>query len=318
MAPKTICVLGGTGFVGHHLVSQLTQQGYNVRVPSRNRERHRSLLVLPQVEVIDCNIFDEHALKDLLQGCHAVVNLIATLNENKRGDFKKIHIELPNTLAKACASAGVTRVLHMSALNADASKGSSAYLRSKGAGEDAIHSADGLNVTSFRPSVIFGPDDHMFTFFANMLSVLPGIAVPCGDALMAPVYVGDVVEAMIKSINKPATFGQRYDMCGPEVYTMYELVRYTADLVKPKAKIYSLSDGMSAIKGRILGMLPGKLFTHDNYLSLQTPAVCDTPFPEIFDITPRTVESAVPYYAGRADIRGRYDVIRQTAARDPD
>lgn len=318
MAPKTICVLGGTGFVGHHLVSQLTQQGHNIRVPSRHRERHRSLLVLPQVEVIDCNIFDEAALTELLRGCDAVINLVATLNENKRGDFTKVHVDLPNLLAKACTNAGVTRVLHMSALNADAQKGSSAYLRSKGAGEDAIHGAAGLNVTSFRPSVIFGPDDHLFTFFANMLHVLPGIAVPCGDAILAPVYVGDVVQSMIKSINNPETFDQRYDMCGPEVYTMYELVRYTADLLKPKAKIYSLGDGMSAIKGRILGMLPGKLFTHDNYLSLQTPAVCDGPFPEIFGITPTTVESIVPYYAGRADIRGRYDVIRQTAARDPD
>ncbi len=318
MAPKTICVLGGTGFVGHHLVSQLTQKGYNVRVPSRNRERVRSLLVLPQVEVIDCNIFDENALKGLLTGCDAVINLVAILNEHKRGDFKKVHVELPAILSKACYASGVHRVLHMSALNADAKKGSSGYLRSKGEGEDAIHNNDGLNVTSFRPSAIFGPDDHLFTFFANMLSVLPGIAVPCGDALLAPVYVGDVVEAMIKSINNSDTYGQRYDLCGPEVYTMYELVRYTADLVKPKAKIYSLSDGMSAFKGRILGMLPGKLFTYDNYLSLQTPATSDKPFPEIFGITPRTIESAVPYYAGRAGIRGRYDVIRQTAARDPD
>ncbi len=318
MTAKTICVLGGTGFVGHQLVSQLTRAGYYVVAPSRNRERHRSLQVLPKVDVIDADIHDEETLNALFVGCHAVINLTAILNENRRGDFQQVHVELVEKVINACKNTGVSRLLHMSALNADADKGSSQYLRSKGEGEALALAADGLDVTSFRPSVIFGEDDSFFNKFANLLLNLPVLPLTCPDSRMAPIYVSDVAEAMVKALNDRTTFGQSYDLCGPKSYSLKELVDYTNQLTGLKRRIIPLGNGMSAMMGRIMGMMPFKPFSYDNYLSLQTPAVCDGAFPSQFGVTPISIEIIVPKYIGAADIRGRYDDIRQKAARDKD
>ena len=316
MIPKTICVLGGTGFVGHHLISQLSKTGYYVVAPSRNRERRRSLMVLPNVDVIDADIHDEETLEALFVGCEAVINLTAILNQNKRGDFQKVHIELPGKIIKACQAAGVDRLLHMSALNADASKGSSAYLRSKGEGEDLTHNAEGINVTSFRPSVIFGRDDHFFNKFANMLRNLPMLPLACPDSRMAPVHVSDVVEVITQSLRDKSTFGQRYNLCGPEDFTLQQLVEYANSITGYHRTIIPLGNGLSALQGRIMGLMPFKPFTYDNYLSLQTDAVCSTPFPAQFGIKPAKVDSVVPLYIGTTHIRGRYDDLRRHAARD--
>lgn len=316
MSSKTICLLGGTGFVGHHLSAALIQAGYSVLVPTRHRERHRSLLVLPGVTVVDVNIHDEPTLTRLLKGCDAVINLVAILNENRRGDFEQVHVELPRKILRACHANGISRLIHMSALNANASQGSSAYLRSKGKGEDLVHAATDMQVTSFRPSIIFGQDDHFFNRFATLLRTLPVMPIACPDSRMAPVFVGDVVAAIVKSLTDKTTFGQRYELCGPEVFTLRELVSYTARLIKSKRRLLPLGDGLSALQGRVLGMLPGKLFTYDNYLSLQTPAVCGQPFPPQFGIQPATVDSVVPLYIAGRDLRGRYDYMRRQAARD--
>ena len=318
MTAKTICVLGGTGFVGHQLVSQLTRAGYYVVAPSRNRERHRSLQVLPKVDVIDADIHDEDTLNALFVGCHAVINLTAILNENKRGEFQRVHVELVEKIVNACKNAGISRLLHMSAINADADKGSSKYLRSKGEGEALTLAAKGLDVTTFRPSVIFGEDDSFFNKFAQLLRHLPILPLTCPDSRMAPIYVSDVAEVMVKALNDRTTFGQSYELCGPKSYSLKELADYTNHLTGQKRTIIPLGNGISAMAGRIMGMMPFKPFSYDNYLSLQTPAVCNGAFPSQFGVTPTSVEITVPKYIGAADIRGRYDDIRQKAARDKD
>jgi NADH dehydrogenase len=315
MTPKTICVLGGTGFVGHQLISQLTKAGYYVVAPSRNRERHRSLSVLPKVDVVDADIHDEEALKALFVGCHAVINLVGILNEFKRGDFQRAHVEQVQKIVEACKAAGVTRLLHMSALNADAAQGSSAYLRTKGEGEALAH-ASGLNVTSFRPSVMFGNDDHFFNKFALMLRYMPILPLVCADSRFAPVYVGDVVAVMVKSLNDKESYGQRYDLCGPEAYTMLQMVEYVNRISGFNRTIVPLGNGLSALMARVMGMMPFKPFTYDNYLSLQTAALCVAPFPARFGIAPTRIEQIASKYIGREDMRGRYDTIRQQAARD--
>ncbi|MFC1748847.1 complex I NDUFA9 subunit family protein [Pseudomonadota bacterium] len=316
MTPKTICVLGGTGFVGHHLISQLTKAGYYVVAPSRNRERRRSLMVLPKVDVIDADIHDEETLKALFVGCHAVINLAAILNENKKGDFQKIHVELVKKVTNACKEAGVERLLHMSALNADAVKGTSGYLRTKGEGEDLAHNAEGLKVTSFCPSVIFGADDKFFNKFAFLLLNLPVLPLACADARIAPVFVADVADAMVKSINDKETYGERYELCGPDVINMKQAADYVNRLTGLHRSVIPLGNGLSGIQARIMGLMPFKPFTYDNYLSLQTPSVSDKPFPERFGIHPTPMETVVPKYIGREDLRGRFDGMRQNAARD--
>ncbi|HHM04512.1 MAG TPA: complex I NDUFA9 subunit family protein [Gammaproteobacteria bacterium] len=314
MQKKTVCVLGGTGFVGTHLVEKLAEAGYQLRVPTRHPERHRELLVLPHIDLVEADVADDGALAALLGGCAAAVNLVGILHPRGDDTFQHVHVELPRRLARACKAAGVRRLLHMSALGAHAG-GASEYLRSKGRGEDAVHAEadDKLAVTSFRPSVIFGPGDHFFEHFAGLLARAPLLPLPCPQARFAPVFVGDVVGAMVRALVLKATCGQRYDLCGPKSYTLLELVEYTASVLGLKRRIIPLSDAMSRRMARLGELAPGRPFTRDNYLSMQTDAVCSGPFPEVFGITPGAVEALVPYYLGHQDQRGLYDTYRRQA-----
>jgi len=269
---------------------------------------------LPKVDVIDADIHDEEALNALFVGCHAVINLTAILNENKRGEFKKVHVELVEKVINACKNAGVTRLLQMSAINADAAKGSSQYLRSKGEGEALALAAEALAVTTFRPSVIFGKDDSFFNKFAELLLNLPVLPLTCPNSRMARVYVRDVAEVMVKAVNDRTTFGQDYDLCGPKSYTLQELVDYSNRLKGMKRTIIPLGNGMSAMLGRIMGMMPFIPFSFDNYLSLQTDAVSDKAFSSQFGVEPIPIENIVPKYIGSPDMRRLYDDIAQKAA----
>lgn len=319
MKKHTICVLGGTGFVGRHLVNLLAASGHQVRVPSRHRERHRELLVLPTVQVVNANIHDTEVLTDVIAGCDTVVNLVAILNETGAANFRAVHVALPHQIVMACLKQGVKRLLHMSALNADAKHNASRYLQSKGEGEDVVHAAtdENLQVTSFRPSVIFGPGDHLFNQFAALLKRAPGILpLPCPNARFAPVYVGDVIHAFNNALDNKATYGQRYELCGPHVYTMRELVSYTTRVLGLKRDLWELSDGLSRFQALLMQFLPGKPFTMDNYRSLQVDAVCTEEFPALFNIKPTAVETVVPYYLGRRDQHAMFDAIRVQARHD--
>ena len=309
-----VCVLGGTGFVGQHLIAELVDQGYRVRVATRRRERHRELLVLPQAEVVQTDIHNTASLRQLLSGCQAVINLVAILNERRRGDFELVHVKLPRNIVHTCEELGITRLLHMSALNADAQHGKSHYLRSKGQGEMLVHAADKIQVTSFRPSIIFGPGDHFFRRFATLLRLSPGVLpLACPQARFAPVYVGDVVGAMTAALADPATSGARYELCGPRSYMLRDLVEYTARITRTRRLVVGLGPALSRLQAAVMGHLPGKAFTYDNYLSLQVDSVCSGAFPRIFDLQPQALEAIVPLYLAHGALRSRYDEFRRLA-----
>ncbi|MFZ5589496.1 MAG: complex I NDUFA9 subunit family protein [Pseudomonadota bacterium] len=313
MKIKTVCVLGGSGFVGRHLIHHLTERGYDVRVLTRHRERHRDLLVLPTLTLFEADVYNVQTLTDHFSGCDAVINLIGILNEKQHdgSGFRRAHVTLPHIVIKACANTGIERLLHMSALNADARNGPSYYLRSKGEGEDLVHSIEGLQVTSFRPSVIFGPGDSFFNRFAQLLKRIPLLfPLACPRARFAPVYVEDVAEAFTRALANPATFGARYDLCGPRVYTLQELVEYSARVLGIRRKIIGLSDNLSHLQARIFEWLPGKPFSLDNYHSLQRDSVCRGAFPEVFEIKPQPLESVVPAYLVPHSIKLRYQHYR--------
>ncbi|HEY9147717.1 MAG TPA: complex I NDUFA9 subunit family protein [Gammaproteobacteria bacterium] len=319
MKQHTISIIGGSGFVGHHLAARLVQDGHRVRVLSRRRERHRELLVLPTLELTECNVHDEKALSQALTGSDVVINLVGILNErghNGKG-FHRAHVELSETVVRACRSCGIERLLHMSALGADAQHGSSYYQRSKGEAEDLVHAAKGLRVTSFRPSVIFGPDDAFFNRFAGLLKRTPLLfPLACAEAHFAPVYVGDVVECYARAIDNPATIGQRYELCGPHQYSLYQLVQYTARQLGLKRWLIALPDWASRLQARVLEFAPGKPFSRDNYDSMQQDNLCDGEFPAVFGIIPRSIESTVPGYLNPVHQRSRYPRYRASARRN--
>ena len=319
MKNETVCILGGTGFVGQALAHRLSRYGHEVHILTRRRSRHRALTVNPAVRVIECNVHDAGRLRQQFDGCSVVINLVGILNETGAGNsFQRAHVELPRAVINAMQDTGVRRLLHMSALNADAAEQHSRYLKTKGEAEDLVHAAgeQGLLVTSFRPSVIFGPGDSFFNRFAGLLKLSP-LAFPlaCPESRFAPVYVGDVVEAFCRSID-PATAGERLDLCGPEIFTLRELVEYTRDQAGSNCRIIGLGDGLSRLQAMALGMVPGKPFTLDNYYSLQKHSICvNNALPEL-GIQPTPVAAVVPAYLAGKSARSRYPELRRRAGRN--
>lgn len=308
------CILGGTGFVGQNLVSTLGQRGIRCRVLTKHPQRHAGLRVNPGTELVRAPSLDTDFLVSQFQGCDAVINLIGILNESKQTSFRSVHIELVDSVVEAAIKAGVRRLLHMSALHADAARGGSEYLRSKGEGENRAHThgSSALKVTSFRPSVIFGAGDSFFNRFAALLRLSPlvfPLAAP--QSRFAPVWVSDVSEAFARCLLDDTTAGKHFDLCGPKVYTLLELVDYTAKTAGLHRQIIPLSDGLSRLQARILGRFPGRPFTLDNYLSLQTDSICETNAFESLGIKPQAVESIVPRYLAQQSHRGKLDRYRQ-------
>ena len=311
-------MLGGSGFVGRHLIGKLVKLGYFVKVPSRDRERHRELLVLPTVSVNTTDIYNTDELNEQLSGVDIVINLVGILNQGGRNNsFKETHVELTRNIVSACQKNGITRLLHMSALNADAGKGVSEYLRTKGEAEDVAHQAEGINVTSFRPSVIFGMDDNFFNRFATLLKIIPSVfPLACPNSKFAPVYVGDVVECFAQAIDNKETFNQRYELCGPDVYSLKQLVQYTAKQIGVKKPVWGLGNGLSSIQATMMGFLPGKPFSRDNYKSLQVDSICDDEFPAVFKVEPSSVETVMSKYLAKKNLRGRFYGLRTHAKRN--
>ncbi|HEY0721809.1 MAG TPA: complex I NDUFA9 subunit family protein [Gammaproteobacteria bacterium] len=312
MTTHTIAVLGGSGFVGSHLCARLARDGHNLRVLTRNYERHRDLLVLPNLDIIALDPHEPAALTRSLAGCDVVINLVGILNERGHdgSGFRRAHVEFPRKVIEACRANGIARLLHMSALGADTFNGPSHYQRTKGEGEQLVLDS-GLHVTTFRPSVIFGPGDSFLRRFAKLLRRTPllfPLAVP--EARFATVYVLDVVEAYARAIDNSATHGQSYELCGPHEYTLLELVRYVAHTIHSPHLIIPLPDWASRLQAELFEYIPGKPFSRDNYLSAQVPNVCACPFPELFGFKPRALEEIAPAYLGHHTMRDRYNQLR--------
>ena len=303
MASHKICLLGGTGFVGRRLAARLSGAGHDVVIPTRQAVRHRDLLVLPAVRLMEGDVHDAGFLRQQFEGRDTVINLVGILNEKGRSGkgFARAHAELPGKIEQVSRETGVSRLLHMSALHA-ARTAPSHYLRTKARGEEAVHRAASpdFHVTSFRPSVIFGPGDGFLNRFAGLLRLAPGVfPLACPDAKFQPVYVEDVVRAFMESLDNHKTFGQRYDLCGPRVYTLREIVEYTGQLIGKKVYVVGLPDALSYLQAAVLEFAPGKPFSLDNYRSLQVDSVCEKGFPEVFGITPTSLEAIAPTYVIR-------------------
>lgn len=272
MKPARIVVLGGTGFVGSHLIPRLASQGLSITVLSRNRERHRELAVLPTVRVVSANVYDPNVLAAHFKGADAVINLVGILNESgfDGAGFRRAHVELTRLVIDAMKAAGVSRLLQMSALRAG--EGESWYLKTRGEAEAQVK-ASGLDWTIFRPSVIFGRGDGLFNRFATLLKLSPVLPLARAEARFAPVYVGDVCAAFERALANRATIGQIYELGGPEIVTLREIVTMTRDALGLSRLIVGLPDPLGKLQAAIFGLVPGKPLSLDNFRSLLLDSV---------------------------------------------
>ncbi|HYQ99422.1 MAG TPA: complex I NDUFA9 subunit family protein [Casimicrobiaceae bacterium] len=313
MADGSVLVLGGSGFVGRHVVNRLVQLGMKVVVPTRRRENARHLILLPTVEVQDADIHDPPTLARLAARSSAVVNLVGILNESGRDSFARVHAELAAKVIAACRGAGVRRLVQMSSLNADP-EGPSRYQRSKGEAEAAI-AASGLDWTIFEPSVIFGREDRFLNLFASLVRLLPVMALARAHTRFQPVYVGDVAHCFAHALADDATVGQRYRLCGPDVYTLRELVAYVGKLTGHERPILELPDWAGRLQARFLELVPGTPMSRDNLASMEVDSVCNCDFPAVFGIAPTALAALAPTYLGPAAARSAYDAYRSQGGR---
>jgi NADH dehydrogenase len=315
MQLRKICVLGGSGFVGSSIVTKLDQDGYAVTVLTRRRESAKHLFLLPNVTVVECNVMDDQALKAALSGADAVVNLIGILHQSGRASFDAMHHQLPSRLAKICEATGIKRLIQMSSLQADRNA-SSEYLRSKAAGEAALLAfAQKLNITIFRPSIIFGRGDSFINLFATLIKFLPVVLLAKPNAKFQPVWVEDVASCFVASIQNTQTYGQVYELAGPKVYSFRELVQQVMTTLKVKRPIIGLCDKLSYAQAFMMELLPVKLMSRDNVRSMEVDSVSSQPFPPIFGVVPASLEAVIPEYLVDSTLRGKYDSFRSVAAR---
>ena len=309
MIINDVLVLGGSGFVGRHVCHQLVARGYRVTVPTRNRERAKEdLIPLPTADVVNADVYDPRTLAALTRNCDAVVNLVGVLHDGRgKSSFGEAHVELARKVVEACRARGIRRLLHMSALNADP-RGPSAYLRSKGEAETIVRES-GLDFTIFRPSVIFGREDRFLNLFAQLQRFFPVLFLAMPNARFQPVFVQDVAAVYAESLKRLESFGRSYELAGPKVYTLRELVQYVGELTGHRRPIIGLGPHLSRLQAFAMEFLPGKLMTRDNVDSMKADSVSTEPLP--FGVSATALEAVAPTWLAQRTPRGRYQQFRE-------
>ena len=310
-----VVLLGATGFVGHHVLSRLSADGHDCLALSRYRMSCRELSIIPRVQLQQTDVYDPEKLAAAFNGADAVINMVGILNESgRRGKgFHKAHVELVERVIEACRATGVSRLVQVSALNAG--RGRSHYLRSKGQAEERIRQAADIDSTILQPSVIFGVGDSFFNRFAGLLRLAPVLPLACPDARMQPVWVGDVAAVTSACLADESTSGETLVLVGPRDYSLRVLVEFTASTIGCKPRIIGLPDALARLQGRLMDFVPGKPFSTDNYLSLQTDNTSEENSLPRFGIKPRSIESTVPGYLRTSPRQQRLATFRQRAHR---
>jgi uncharacterized protein YbjT (DUF2867 family) len=319
MRAQSIVVLGGTGFLGTRLVARLIKDGRRVTVLSRDREQHKHLLVLPGLTLENCDVYDEAQLSEHFRGKDVVINLVGILNERGFGGagFRRAHTELTRGVLQAARSAGVSRLLQVSALKA-AVDAPSYYLRSKGDAEHLIReSSTALDWTIFQPSVMFGPGDSFLNRFAGLLAAIPWVfplAKP--NARFQPVFVDDVIEAMLRCLHGGASSRQTYELGGPQIYSLREIVGLVAKLTGRRRWIIGLPDPLARMQALIMDFVPGRPFSSDNYRSLTIDSVSKEDGFAKLGIKPQSMVASARQYLGALEDNARLSHNRASAGRN--
>jgi NADH dehydrogenase len=315
----SICILGGSGFLGTRLVARLIRDGHRVTVLSRDRERHKHLLVLPGLTLENCDVYDEAQLSERFRGKDVVINLVGILNERGfgGGGFRRAHTELTRVILQAARSANVPRLLQVSALKA-ATDAPSYYLQSKGEAEKLIRATTtDLHWTIFQPSVMFGPGDSFLSRFANLLASVPFVfPLARPNARFQPVLVDDVIEALMRCLRGATSRGQTYQLGGPQIYTLREIVGLVAKLTGVRRWIIGLPNFASRLQGLLMNFVPGRPFSSDNDKSLTVDSVCTEDGFARLGIKPQSMVASARQYLGALEDNARLSHNRAAVGRD--
>jgi len=315
----SICILGGSGFLGTRLVARLIRDGHQVTVLSRDRERHKHLLVLPGLTLENCDVYDEAQLAERFRGKDVVINLVGILNEHGfgGGGFRRAHTELTRMLLQAARSANVPRLLQVSALKA-ATDAPSYYLRSKGEAEKLIRANQtGMHWTIFQPSVMFGPGDSFLTRFANLLASVPFVfPLARPNARFQPVLVDDVTAALLRCLHGVASDKQTYQLGGPQIYTLREIVGLVAKLTGQRRWIIGLPNFAAKLQGLVMNFVPGRPFSSDNDRSLTVDSVCTEDGFAKLGIKPQSMVASARQYLGSLEDNARLSHNRAAVGRN--
>src|SRR6202167_2592527 len=316
MRAQSIVVLGGTGLLGTRLVARLIKDGHQVTVLSRDREQHKHLLVLPGLTLKNCDVYDEAQLSEHFRGKDVVINLVGILNERGFGGagFKRAHTELTQSVLLAARSAGVNRLLQVSALKAAVSA-PSYYIRSKGEAERLIRESSAtLDWTILKPSVMFGPGDSFLNRFAGLLAAVPLIfplAKP--NARFQPVLVDDVIEALLRCLHGGTSNRQTYELGGPQIYSLREIVGLVAKLTGQRRWIVGLPDAVARLQALAMDFVPGRPFSSDNYRSLTVDSVCTEDGFAKLGLKPQSMVASARQYLGALEDNARLSHNRAAA-----
>ena len=320
---KKVLILGGTGFVGSHVCQKLALLPLRITLPTRRPENAKQLQSLPTVDVLQADVHDEAALARLLAGHDAVVNLVAILHGTEAA-FNRVHVELPQKLARACQTAGVRRVVHVSALGA-ALDAPSMYQRSKARGEQVLNAsmqADALDLTLLRPSVIFGAEDKFLNVFAKLQQIFPIIPLAGADTRFQPVWVDDVAQAIVQCLQDPQTAGQTFDLCGPDVMTLRQLVEFSGKASGIRhgqgRPVFGLPLALGRLQAALMSLAPGEpLMSRDNLDSMAVDNITDGRLPGLaaLGITAASVEAVASVYLSARGKRSVFQDMRRTAGR---
>ncbi|MDR6144693.1 uncharacterized protein YbjT (DUF2867 family) [Sphingomonas sp. SORGH_AS870] len=309
MTNKLVTLIGGGGFLGRYVARELMRTGARVRVAQRDPRQAYFLRTqggLGQTQFVAADIARPDTVARAVEGADAVVNLVGVMG----GNMQRIHVDGARTVAEAARAAGVEALAHVSAIGAD-SNGAAAYARSKGQGEDAVRQAF-PNATILRPSIVFGREDQFVNRFAGMVSA-PIVPILRAGVKFQPVFAGDVGQAIVAAILDGETHGGRtYELGGPDVLSMGELIRWIAATLGRKPNFVELPD----FAGALLARLPGSPISWDQWLMLQQDNVAAAGAPGLaaLGVTPAPLATVAPEYLIRFRKAGRFGRRAQTLA----
>ena len=310
MRNRRTAVLGGSGFIGRYVVKRLAARGEVIAVGCRNAEAAKYLKPLGdvgQIVPLNVGIGDETLLPAFLADNDSLVNCVGILRESGAQTFELVHHTGPARLARFAREAGVDRFVHISAIGAGP-RSSSAYARTKDAGEQAVRDAF-PTVTILRPSVVFGPEDQFFNRFAALATISPVLPlIGGGETRFQPVYVGDVADAVVACLEDSATAGRIYELGGPKIYSFREVLELVLSEIRRKRGFVDLPFGLAAFQARLMSILPNAPLTPDQIELLKSDNIVSSGALTLasLGITPTPAEVVLPTYLDRFRRGGWY------------